>query len=74
MTVFTLNIHHKGGRGREIPPPIKRIFFGFFAKILFVHLDVDQPEASAPSRKGMVSGRKGLVGSLCPFLNTFLTE
>ena len=52
MTVFTLNIHHKGGRGREIPPLVKKVFFGFFAKVLFIHLDFEVEPG--PSKKGMV--------------------
>ena len=52
MTVFTLNIHHKGGRGRQIPAVVKRVFFDFFAKLLFIHLDV--VKETGPSRKGMV--------------------
>ncbi|KAL8613097.1 hypothetical protein ACOMHN_035038 [Nucella lapillus] len=64
MTVFTLNIHHKGGRGREMPAIVKKIFFGFFAKVLFVHLDVapnseEQSRSPTPSRKGMQHGGRG---------------
>ncbi|KAL8596926.1 hypothetical protein ACOMHN_062296 [Nucella lapillus] len=51
MTVFTLNIHHKGGRGHEIPPMIKKIFFSFVARVLFIHLDVGTDVAHP--RKGL---------------------
>ncbi|XP_048754412.1 neuronal acetylcholine receptor subunit alpha-10-like isoform X2 [Ostrea edulis] len=37
MTVFTLNIHHKGHRGEPIHPLLKKIFFGVFAKMMCVH-------------------------------------
>ncbi|KAK3109038.1 hypothetical protein FSP39_021646 [Pinctada imbricata] len=47
MTVFTLNIHHKGHRGRPVPPILKKIFFGVFAKILCLKIDV----AEAPLSK-----------------------
>ncbi|KAK7486197.1 hypothetical protein BaRGS_00022520 [Batillaria attramentaria] len=50
MTVFTLNIHHKGARGHEVPGIIKKIFFGIVAKVLFIHADVDEAQ---PPKKGM---------------------
>lgn len=40
MTVLTLNIHHKGSRGIELPYQVKRIFFGIVAKLLFIKLDL----------------------------------
>ncbi|XP_069114291.1 neuronal acetylcholine receptor subunit alpha-10-like [Argopecten irradians] len=45
MTVLTLNIHHKGHRGREVPKTMKKIFFGVFAKLMCMRLeynDVDK--------------------------------
>jgi hypothetical protein len=39
MTVFTLNIHHKGYRGRKVPSAIKKICHNFFAKILCMRLE-----------------------------------
>ncbi|XP_061185601.1 neuronal acetylcholine receptor subunit alpha-10-like [Saccostrea echinata] len=39
MTVFTLNIHHKGHRGYPISPVLKKIFFGVFAKLMCVKMD-----------------------------------
>ncbi|RUS71038.1 hypothetical protein EGW08_021196, partial [Elysia chlorotica] len=41
MTVFVLNIHHKGQRGREVPRLAKKIFFGIVARMLFLTLDLD---------------------------------
>ncbi|KAJ8314215.1 hypothetical protein KUTeg_008776 [Tegillarca granosa] len=41
MTVLTLNIHHKGNKGRQIPHLVRTIFFGIFAKIFCVKLDTD---------------------------------
>ncbi|ESP04297.1 hypothetical protein LOTGIDRAFT_136425 [Lottia gigantea] len=41
MTVFTLNIHHKGARGLEVPRIIKKICFGFFAKIFCMKIESD---------------------------------
>ena len=43
MTVLTLNIHHKGSRGLEVPQGVKKVFFGLFAKILFIRLDLPTP-------------------------------
>lgn len=39
MTVFTLNIHHKGARGHEVPVVIKKICFGILAKIFCMRLE-----------------------------------
>ncbi|CAG5123057.1 unnamed protein product, partial [Candidula unifasciata] len=41
MTVFVLNIHFKGSRGREVPRILKKIFFGVVAKLLFLNLDLE---------------------------------
>ena len=51
MNVFTLNIHHKGVRGIEVSNSVKKVFFGFIAKILFIELDLPVP----PPEPGMVS-------------------
>lgn len=48
MTVFTLNIHHKGARGYEVPNIFRKIFFGVVAKLLCIKLDL-------PPEPGMVS-------------------
>ncbi|EFX76216.1 hypothetical protein DAPPUDRAFT_55424, partial [Daphnia pulex] len=39
LSVVTLNIHHRGMRGRGVPPLVKKIVFGVLAKLLFIHLD-----------------------------------
>ncbi|XP_050388377.1 neuronal acetylcholine receptor subunit alpha-10 [Patella vulgata] len=46
MTVFTLNIHHKGARGLEVPKLIKTICFGFFAKLFCMKIDSDSKKMS----------------------------
>ena len=38
MTVLTLNIHHKGDRGREVPVFMRAIFFGFLSKVFCMPL------------------------------------
>ncbi|CAD5117806.1 DgyrCDS6557 [Dimorphilus gyrociliatus] len=42
MTVLTLNIHHKGIRGREVPNIIKKIFFSVFARLLCIQLETPE--------------------------------
>ncbi|XP_060066981.1 neuronal acetylcholine receptor subunit alpha-10-like [Ylistrum balloti] len=49
MNVFTLNIHHKGSRGFEVPMLLKKVCFGVFARILFIKLDLPEP----PPEPGM---------------------
>jgi hypothetical protein len=34
MTVFTLNLHHKGQRGNSVSPLAKKIVLGFLARVL----------------------------------------
>ncbi|KAL3832636.1 hypothetical protein ACJMK2_024264 [Sinanodonta woodiana] len=43
MTVLTLNIHHKGSRGYEVPAIVKKFCFGFLAKLIFIKLDLPEP-------------------------------
>ncbi|ESP00162.1 hypothetical protein LOTGIDRAFT_141278, partial [Lottia gigantea] len=52
LTVYTLNVHHKGARGAEIPRYLKTIFFKYVAKLLFIKLELPDPQ---PPEKGMVS-------------------
>jgi uncharacterized membrane protein len=51
MTVMTLNIHHKGTRGYEIPVIIKKLFFQVIAKLLFMKIDLPD----MPPEPGLVS-------------------
>lgn len=39
LSVVTLNIHHRGTRGTEVPHYVKKIVFGALAKILFINID-----------------------------------
>lgn len=39
LTVFTLNIHHKGLRGSPVPGWLKRFVFGVLARLLRITLD-----------------------------------
>lgn len=36
MTVVTLNIHHKGTSGREVPTIVKKVCFRFLARLLCI--------------------------------------
>lgn len=39
MTVFTLNIHHKGLRGQPVGEWVKRIVFGYCARLVFITIE-----------------------------------
>ncbi|VDL77567.1 unnamed protein product [Nippostrongylus brasiliensis] len=39
MTVLTLNVHHQGVHGGEVPPFLQKIAFKFLARVLFVRID-----------------------------------
>ncbi|XP_071102064.1 neuronal acetylcholine receptor subunit alpha-10-like isoform X1 [Haliotis cracherodii] len=48
MTVFTLNIHHKGTRGREVPSVIRKIAFSCLAKMFCIKVQrAKTPAATA---------------------------
>ncbi|KAH9513382.1 hypothetical protein Btru_034781 [Bulinus truncatus] len=52
MTVFVLNIHHKGARGREVPRLLKLIFFGVISRVLFISLDLEETPPDATDARG----------------------
>ncbi|BFZ01344.1 hypothetical protein BsWGS_04383 [Bradybaena similaris] len=64
MTVFVLNIHHKGSRGREVPKIAKRIFFDGVARIFFITLDLDKEESPPGASKS--HGTKVVKGMPVP--------
>ncbi|EYC06625.1 hypothetical protein Y032_0074g806 [Ancylostoma ceylanicum] len=39
MTVLTLNVHHQGVHGCDVPPILQVIAFRFLARVLFVRID-----------------------------------
>lgn len=62
MTVFTLNIHHKGQRGHPVSPIIRKIFFGVFARVMCVKMDGDYNRNSS---KVMVNFSNSYFVFLC---------
>lgn len=79
LSVVTLNIHHRGMRGRGVSPMIKKIVFGVLAKALWIHLDI--PDGCACSRTKKVHSRlceercnsgEYLYRYVGPFLGLFL--
>merc|ERR1719412_1932341 len=47
MAVLTLNIHHRGVRGMEVPDIIKQVILGYLSKIVFLHFDRPDDVSSA---------------------------
>ncbi|XP_042890198.1 neuronal acetylcholine receptor subunit alpha-10-like [Penaeus japonicus] len=39
MSVLTLNIHHRGVRGMEVPHVVKRLVLGWVSKLVFLHFE-----------------------------------
>ncbi len=39
MAVVTLNIHHRGVRGNEVPDLVRRLFLGVLSRFVFLHFD-----------------------------------
>ncbi|KAL5007457.1 hypothetical protein ScPMuIL_016263 [Solemya velum] len=55
MTVLTLNIHHKGHRGREVPRVVKTICLGLLAKLFCMNIHPSPPQSNttyAPDLSG----------------------
>ena len=42
LAVVTLNIHHRGYRGDEVPKTVKSVILGYMARALFLHFDPTQ--------------------------------
>jgi len=40
LSVVTLNIHHRGMRGRRLPPLMRRLIFDYLAKFLLLKLEM----------------------------------
>ncbi|GIY73838.1 hypothetical protein CDAR_316061, partial [Caerostris darwini] len=52
MSVVTLNIHHRGLHGNEVPSIVKKFVFGVLAKILCIRVEFpDTLEATNPEYK-----------------------
>ena len=49
LAVVTLNIHHRGYRGDEVPKTVKSVILGYMARALFLHFD---PTQNSNSRTG----------------------
>ena len=60
MAVLTLNIHHRGVRGNEVPAIIRRIFLGYFSRIVFLHFDLS---IDKNWRTASVSAARNPIGS-----------
>ncbi|BFY98226.1 hypothetical protein BsWGS_01266 [Bradybaena similaris] len=60
MTVFVLNIHHKGTRGRQVPRFMKRIFFGIVAKVFFITLELGEDWSPSAKQSQTSKGVKGM--------------
>ncbi|KAK3876955.1 hypothetical protein Pcinc_018292, partial [Petrolisthes cinctipes] len=43
LSVVTLNIHHRGMRGREVPGLVKRLVFSYLARLMCIRLDAPDP-------------------------------
>ncbi|XP_042210176.1 neuronal acetylcholine receptor subunit alpha-10-like isoform X1 [Homarus americanus] len=43
LSVVTLNIHHRGMRGREVPSFVKKVVFSYMAKMMCIRLDIPDP-------------------------------
>ncbi|RUS74599.1 hypothetical protein EGW08_017641 [Elysia chlorotica] len=63
MTVFTLNIHHKGSRGKAVPMIIKRICFDGLAKLFCMRVDTwdDKCADFTPDCNGAPGGSSSYI-------------
>ncbi|CAL1537662.1 unnamed protein product [Lymnaea stagnalis] len=64
MTVFTLNIHHKGTSGKPVPNIIKRICFDLLAKMFCMKVDTWEdppPDLFTPDCNGVPGGSSNYI-------------
>ncbi|NP_001267746.1 ligand-gated ion channel 4-like precursor [Aplysia californica] len=61
MTVFTLNIHHKGSRGKAVPMVIKKICFDFLAKMFCMKVDTWDEKHFTPDCNGTPGGASNYI-------------
>ena len=65
LSVVTLNLHHRGLRGTEVPYILRRIILGGLARLVLLRFDVDERHSSSPastpstSRENQSSGSSG---------------
>jgi len=52
MAVVTLNIHHMGLRGKDVPDKVKKLVLGWLSHIVFLHFsnEVEQPDQQNQTR------------------------
>lgn len=66
MAVVTLNIHHRGVRGNEVPEVVKQFVLGFLSRFVFLHFDA--------SNNGGGAGGAGGVRRINPFTHNAREE
>ncbi|XP_069175739.1 neuronal acetylcholine receptor subunit alpha-10 [Procambarus clarkii] len=60
LSVVTLNIHHRGMRGREVPPFVKKVVFSYMAKMMCIRLDIPDPMGGQGHKFANGEGYTGL--------------
>lgn len=63
MSVVTLNIHHRGIHGGEVPAVVKKFVFGVLAKVLCIR--VEYSEFDATTSVSIVLGKKYYSSKVC---------
>ncbi|XP_076069704.1 neuronal acetylcholine receptor subunit alpha-10-like [Oratosquilla oratoria] len=66
MSVLTLNIHHRGVRGLDVPPIIKRIVLGFVAKLVFLHFEEPLVNAEEKNVRRSSPSSQTSLPAFCP--------
>ncbi|GFW94767.1 ligand-gated ion channel 4 [Trichonephila clavipes] len=54
MSVVTLNIHHRGLHGNEVPSIVKKFVFGILAKILFIRVQFPETLETSNSAQKVI--------------------
>lgn len=58
LAVVTLNIHHRGYRGDEVPKTVKSVILGYMARALFLHFDPTQHAGGTGDNTGADNNHK----------------
>ncbi|XP_057375238.1 neuronal acetylcholine receptor subunit alpha-10-like [Daphnia carinata] len=56
LSVVTLNLHHRGLRGTEVPYILRRIILGGLARLVFLRFDVDKRHSPASTPTSAPAG------------------
>lgn len=73
LSVVTLNIHHRGMRGTELPRPVRNFIFNILARLVFLKLDFPRRDVGEEETTVLTPGSTvpGIPPGKLPAVNSF---